>query len=197
MPEARDDAHLWAEARTLEDLGELTAQWLEGTIRYQPAWQGPRPHPETEPLVGRLAALNRSGFVTHFSQPGLSVPQQRGGQRATVSGFGTEETVLRLGSASLDTDLVALVYPPEGRLDALQIPISVLDGLVGIWAGAEMRPEAIDEFYGSDCHVDAVAALREAWQATVIDPHWGRDDLLWDRLDAALGGQTWHPPARP
>jgi len=185
---SRGDAYYWAEARTLAELGELMARWLEGSIRYQPAWEGERPAPETEPLVPVLAALNRHGFVTHFSQPGMSVRSGVGRQRAAVSGFGSESVMHVIGRASLDTDLIALVYPPGGRLDGLQIPISVLDDLVGIWAGAEMRPDAIEEFYGPDCHPDAVAALLGAWQATVIDPNWGRNDLLWDRLREALAG---------
>ena len=188
----RADARFWAEARTLDDLGELMARWLEGSILYQPAW-GPRgPDPETESLVPALAELNRRAFVTHFSQPGLSVRSHSGRQRAVVSGFGSEAVMHMIGRAGLDTDLIALIYPPGGRLDGLQIPVSVLDDLVGIWAGAEMRPDAIEEFYGPDCHQDAVAALRDAWQATVIDPHWGRNDLIWDRLQEALAGMA-HP----
>lgn len=189
----RGDARYWAEARTLDDLGELMARWLEGSIHYQPAWEGARPAPETESLVPALAALNRGGFVTHFSQPGMSVPAGDGRQRAAVSGFGSEAVVHVIGRATLDSDLVALIYPPGGRLDGLQIPISVQGDLVGIWAGAEMGPDAIEEFYGPDCHPEAVAALRGAWQATVIDPHWARNDLLWDRLQEALAGRAPSP----
>jgi hypothetical protein len=31
-----------------------------------------------------------------------------------------------------------------------------------------------------------VKALCAAWQVTVIDPEWGRDDLLWDVLAGAV-----------
>jgi hypothetical protein len=36
------------------------------------------------------------------------------------------------------------------------------------------------------CHSDAVAALYRAWQVTVIDPVWGRDDVLWPALEQAV-----------
>ncbi len=36
------------------------------------------------------------------------------------------------------------------------------------------------------CHPDAVDALCSAWQVTVIDPEWGRPDLLWRVLSAAV-----------
>jgi len=61
----------WAAAVTLEQLGDLVAQWLEGRISSAPfnAVEGP-PDSETGPLVPVLAQLNRSGFVTEDSQPG-------------------------------------------------------------------------------------------------------------------------------
>lgn len=181
-PGGPDEALDWAHAHTLGELGELTARWLEGTIPHQPAWEGTRPDAETEPLVPVLAALNRAGFVTHYSQSGMALASGTGRQRAAVSGFGSELLLRRLPDASLGTDLVCLVYPPGGRLDGLRIPISYSEGVAGTWAGAEMRPEDIREFYGPACHRDAVEALLGAWQATVIDPRWGRNDLLWDWL---------------
>jgi len=184
-----NDARHWAEARTLSDLGELTARWLEGGINYQPAWESGRPDAETEPLVPVLVIANRGGFVTHFSQPGAIASSGRGQLRAAVSGFAAPELISRLQETALGTDLVLLAYPPGGGLDGLQLPIGMSDGVAYAGAGAEMRSEAIEEYYGPDCHPDAVAALREAWQATLIDPHWGRNDLLWDRLRAAVGAR--------
>jgi len=180
------DARYWAEARTLGDLGELTARWLEGAINYQPAWESARPDAETEQLVSVLAALNRSGLVTHFSQPGVSAEVDHVLLRAAVSGFGTEELIRRIQDVALGTDLVILAYQPGGGLTGQQIPIGVTDGEACRWAGAEMSRQAIDEYYGGDCHPRAIASLRDAWQATVIDPHWGRDDLLWGRLHIAI-----------
>ena len=65
------DRQAWEAARTLADLGELTAQWLEGAIASQPAYTpGCGPDPETAPLIPVLACCNRAGYVTNGSQPG-------------------------------------------------------------------------------------------------------------------------------
>jgi len=61
----RSAARAWSSARTLTDLGELTAQWLEGSLATLAggAYRG-GPDEETGPLVPVLAALNRAGYVT-------------------------------------------------------------------------------------------------------------------------------------
>jgi hypothetical protein len=182
------DARYWADARTLRDLGELTARWLEGTIDYQPAWESARPDPETDVLVPVLAALNRSGFVTHFSQPGTSLELERVQLRAAVSGFTTEEVIDRLQGAVLGTELIVFAYPPGGGLSGQQVPIGISYGNACRWAGAEMAAQEVDEYYGKDLHPDAIACLKGAWQVTVIDARWGRNGVLWDRVRAAVLG---------
>jgi hypothetical protein len=57
----------WASARSLQDLGELTALWCTGAIIQTPGHAGP-PAAETLPYLEPLAAVNRSGFVTENSQ---------------------------------------------------------------------------------------------------------------------------------
>ncbi|MFB6594774.1 DUF6919 domain-containing protein, partial [Streptomyces diastaticus] len=70
---SRADRRLWRSARTVLDLGELMARWLEGTIASRPGYQ-PRfgPDEETAHLVPTLAALCRAGYVTTCSQPGFA-----------------------------------------------------------------------------------------------------------------------------
>src|SRR5260370_8030660 len=41
--------------------------------------------------------------------------------------------------------------------------------------GAESRSE-LEHHYGPVCHPDAVNALCDAWQVTLIDPQWGPND---------------------
>ncbi|MYX18445.1 hypothetical protein GTY67_34420 [Streptomyces sp. SID8374] len=69
---SRADRRRWNSARTITDLGELMALWLEGEIASRPGYQ-PRfgPDEETAHLVPGLAALCRTGYVTTCSQPGL------------------------------------------------------------------------------------------------------------------------------
>ncbi len=45
------------------------------------------PYEETEPLREVLAAINRNGFVTTFSQPGEAIAKKGVGQRAAVEGW--------------------------------------------------------------------------------------------------------------
>lgn len=47
-----------------------------------------------------------------------------------------------------------------------------------------MSRAEIADGYGDDLHPAAVEALSDAWQVTLIDPEWGRNDLLWPLLDA-------------
>ncbi|HMH76883.1 MAG TPA: hypothetical protein VK547_09685 [Candidatus Udaeobacter sp.] len=178
-----DDHRHWANARTLNDLGNLTARWLEGDITHLPAYFGTAPATETTPLITRLAAYNRAGLVTTCSQPGE--PFADGcGQRAWVSGFCDEETVDKIRAACLDTDLIAIYTPPGGD-NHTQIAVTIDDYAEYTWAGGTSSPEDIDYYYGTDCP-HALPAIKAAWRIDVIDPQWGRTDLLWDRLALAL-----------
>lgn len=77
-------AHTWAQPLSLHEVGDLTAQWLEGR-GWAPWNTGAPPDLETTDLVPFLAKMNRSGFVTEFSQPGTR--EGHTAQRATVEGF--------------------------------------------------------------------------------------------------------------
>ena len=111
---SKSDLAAWGSARTLADLGELTARWIEGTIASQPGYCGPSDI-EDPALVPLLAALNRAGFVTTGSQAGESGPGYDGAhwqQRAAVEGFaGPAMTSALIGAAS-DTGLTIVVHDP-------------------------------------------------------------------------------------
>ncbi len=82
------DRRAWEAARTLDDLGELTARWLEGTIASQPGYEpGCGPDPETAALIPVVARCNRAGYVTCGSQPAEQAPATtaRGGNSAPRS----------------------------------------------------------------------------------------------------------------
>lgn len=171
----------WQQARTLAQLGQFTAQWLEGATACQPMYLG-GPSPETLPLVPQLAAYNRAGFVTDSSQPGS--PRRNGwAQRAWVRGFGTAETADRIEAALLDTDLVVGCTPPGGD-NPTRICVTI--GHDRAWTiGGAMRASYLAEQY-CEALPAALPALLNAWQIEVIDPVWGRNDLLWDRVGRAL-----------
>src|SRR5216683_2234387 len=112
---SRADVGRWADARTLADLGTLTAQWLEGTLGSQPDYApGSGPDEETAGLVPVLAACNRAGFVTRSSQPGLSEMAGNGAraeQRAMVAGFASVQMGARLEDAAHEAGLIVISGP--------------------------------------------------------------------------------------
>ena len=174
----------WQQASTLAELGELTAQWLEGAVPCLPMYLGV-PAPETKPLIPHLAAYNRCGYLTHQSQPGT--PLRNGSaQRAWVHGFGTAELADRIENTLLDSDLIVCTTPPGGD-NPTRICVTIDDSRAYTIGGA-MRASYLAEQYREEVPV-ALPALLNAWQIEVIDPQWGRNDLLWGRLDQALSGQ--------
>src|SRR5579875_366519 len=109
----------WTKATTLQQLGELVAEWLEGRISVPIYNDGP--DPETEPLIPALAHLNRSGLVTDCSQPGEI--DRDGAQRAAVSGYCEQDVAERLASVSVRGDLI-VISQPAGLEAPYQLPIS-------------------------------------------------------------------------
>jgi hypothetical protein len=181
--ESERDAHVWAAARTLDEMGELTARWLEGTVAFCPSQPCDGPDWETTDLVPVLAGFNRSGLVTTGSQPGEEVLGGCG-QRAWVDGVCSEAVADRLVVAGLMSDLVVLAYRP-GSVGESVIPVTI-SGLAPVTqVGGASSAEIIDGAF-EDVHADGRAELRSAWQVTVIDPRWGRNDLLWDVVTGAL-----------
>lgn len=181
---------LWQHARTLADLGNLTAEWLEGAIGYAPA-HGPddegliRPARETAPLIPYLARANRNGFVTCVSQPGVG-PTGDHSQRAFVDGFCDGPTAGRIHRACRGTDLVVIETPPAWE-NPTRITVTMRGGKPCTWAGGVNTAVDIAVHYGEDCP-RAVASLFLASQVVIIDPVWGRQGLLWETLDTAWAG---------
>jgi hypothetical protein len=181
----RTDRKLWAQTRTLADLGELTAQWLEGRIASVPGYCG-GPAEETASLVPVLAAANRAGFVTDSSQPGESGDGWE--QRAAVQGFARDETLERLGEAcAACPEIVVIVNrAPRFRIRyKTATPVTRSGGRDYTWFGASLsRRHLSDSWTGyGECGDEAVDAICGAWQVTLVDTGWGREDSpLWAAL---------------
>jgi hypothetical protein len=183
----RADRKRWASARTLADLGNLTAQWLEGDIMSQPAY-APNcgPDEETCPLTGALAACNRAGFVTDCSQPGYS-GDGTWEQRAAVEGFASPGVLGRILRETDGTGLIVIAQRSSRRRVRYGKAHVVTrhNGAAYTRFGAQLpRRDLRDPHVGYGiCHADAVDALCRAFRVTVIDPRWGRNDLLWPALE--------------
>ena len=178
-----EDQAAWWGADTLEDLGELMARWLEGTITYQPAYYSTLPDPETESLIPVLVEMNRAGFVTDMSQPGY-IGENRS-QRADVSGFADWETVRRIDRAIVGTDLILTSF--EASLSVpCTIAITKTDGVPGTFDGGSLGLTTILNDYGEDLHPGAIRSLLMAEAVTIIDFVWGRSDVLWEVVRKAV-----------
>jgi hypothetical protein len=105
--EAQAAAQLWQKASSLTELCELSAQFIEGKIKFCPTYCAENVDEESAPLTDHLAALNRAGLLTNCSQPGMD--QGHSKQRAFVTGLASEELAVRIERLSLTTDLYICV----------------------------------------------------------------------------------------
>lgn len=179
------DKKLWREARTLTEVGELTALWLEGRISHHPGYGGGGPDLETRDIARHLAAACRAGYVTSQSQPGTDDRQQR----AAVEGFATPDTALRLQQAARRAGLEVVVHTSAPRwkcghsdlIDVIdygngrrgQFGVNLSRGVVAAQADT---PEAVEALLA--CH-----------QVTIVDRVWGRNTVLWRTLSDFSRGQ--------
>ncbi|MEU1778130.1 hypothetical protein ABZ545_01430 [Streptomyces abikoensis] len=186
---SRGDRRRWESARTLTDLGELMALWLEGELGSRPGYAARfGPDEETAALVPVLAACCRAGFMTEQSQPGESDTAFDGRpwvQRAAVSGFLSDSRLLeRVRRSAEGAGLQVIAGTAQGRDKA--VVVTRWDGRDHTAFGETMRPRDL-RYVFQGCSRQAVDALVAAWQVTVIDPVWGRDSLLWPVLAGAVG----------
>ncbi len=171
----------WADARTLDDLGELTARWLEGAVARQPGYGGPVDTDEVlaPGMTAILAACNRAGYVTTNSQAGSA----RYDMTADVHGFTYPgATWPQLLPDRFD---VTVWTEPPPVLDDAEAEAAAIAWQANHSGYPGMDAEDIDVWF-SDCHPDALAAAHGAWQVTVWDPTPDSNDL-WPALAAALG----------
>lgn len=183
----------WARARTFEEAGELTAQFAEGTLRYHPNGHSDGPDEETAEIGPTLAAVNRAGCVTLQSQPGCDEDGWR--QRAAVEMLvvdpgirvrlraGCERAGLIYNEARLRRwrrDYEASQPATEHRIDGQWRPCTGFGSTATKGnVGNALAHSAASEY-----------AARHAWQVTVIDPEWGRNDRFTAALDAFSGRQA-------
>ncbi|MEV0005904.1 hypothetical protein AB0H28_26965 [Micromonospora sp. NPDC050980] len=188
-PLTRADRRRWAAARTLDDLAELTAQWLEGRIASQPGYYGRCDVDEDEApgLTDTLTRLNRAGYLTDNSQAGYDGPGYDGRQwrqLAAVTGFGAQRTRDWLTASLAGTRYRILAWPcgtSACRHPGSGVPVTTVDDRPFTVFGAQLdRGTIAGELYDGcdDAAIDAVCA---AWQITVYDPQPGANDL-WPLL---------------
>lgn len=182
----------WAGAESLTDLGNVTARWLEGDIKYHPNGYDNGPDPETAGIIPALAALNRSGFVTNGSQPGEPPTWGYDGQvwqqRAAVEGFADKATANRIEAAAKNAGLIVIRHEGARRwrnyrsaVDATVSGDSVCTGF-----GTRLSRSDVELSFDGYLHDE----LCKAEQLVIIDPKWGRNDRLWSTLTGITPRKT-------
>lgn len=185
----RANRDTWQCARSLNDLGELTAQWMQGMLAEQPGYYGPSDLDDPDRLVPVLAAVNRAGYVTIQSQHAFYGPgydEAHWQQRAAVMGFASAPVADLLTRTASLHGLAVFAHDPRTlprwrTRHGTAVAVTRREGGTYTSFGSQFSRSFLRGQYG-DCHPLAVAALCSAWQVTVVDPVWGRRDLLWDVL---------------
>ena len=178
-----EDRGVWRQATTLPAAGELTARWLEGHSAFQPGTFTASYDAETVPIAVGLAALNRNGLFTRESQPGLRSPGLA--QRQYVTGFCSAEVAAQLLALSTRSELVAVAHAP-GESSSAAIPVTLDGGEVVTVLGSSENPVTEEQIqdWADETNDTLALLLADSWYVEILDPFWGRDDVL---LPAALG----------
>ncbi len=179
----------WQDARTLADLGECTALWLEGRLDSIPARRSFML--EENSLRTLLIRLNRSGrFVIVRAQPGCTDThggRRMGGvsprQRAAIEGFmpasqaGSMSSILpRLSGVTIQLERAGL----RTRNASLVVATDSHDHPDGLYGTVLSRHTIARHYKGMDPKL--ITELQKAMQVTIVDTVWGRNDVIWPRL---------------
>jgi hypothetical protein len=172
------DREVWRQATTLAAAGELTARWLDGESQYQPGTFAPSFDEETRAIAGELAEINRNGLFTKESQPGIR-PDSGRAQRQYVTGFCSALTAHRLLELSARTELIAVAHSP-GEMSRSSIPVTLHDAEVTTVLGTSESPiEAAQiQDWAEETNDTLALLLSDSWYVELLDPVWGRDDVL-------------------
>lgn len=181
---------IWSNARSIGDLGGAMAGWLEGHIATHPGCSA-GPDDETLPLVPVLARLNRRGYVTTLSQPGMETfgYGDEWAQRACVEGWISVNDPLlpRIIRAARAAGLIVSAYGAGravGPRDGLTVSRWGEESRLGCGGRVSWFRRRV-EWRGTGRRAHRQLA-REGVALAVIDPVWGRDDVLWPVLDEAM-----------
>lgn len=183
------DRGAWRQATTIDAAGELTARWLEGRSHYQPGTFSASFDEETGPIAVELAEINRNGFFTKESQPGLhagAATDAGTGQRGYVTGYCSAAMASRLLGLSTRGELVTVGHAP-GEVSRSSIPVTIRDGEVATVLGSSESPVEAAQFqdWSEETNEALALVLADSWYVEIFDPVWGRNNhLLPAVLDA-------------
>ncbi len=171
----------WQNATSFKDLCDLAIEFLDGDLPAFPGWMAPDIDEETDDWVPELVAANERGFLTTASQPGACPELSHDGlpwsQRAFVVGFASPALVAELRAQVQGT-----------RLDLLDFALDESGGEAMaaarhgereyLFVGTAEGPAEL-EVFAQRLGPEAMSSLAQTRYVCLIDPEWGRDDLLW------------------
>ncbi|WP_258804338.1 DUF6919 domain-containing protein [Pseudarthrobacter sp. NS4] len=183
-----EDRGVWRQATSLEAAGELTARWLEGGSSYQPGHLAAGFDEETAPIAAALAKLNRNGLFTKESQPGLL--SGSAAQREYVTGFCSATMAGALLALSTRTELVTVAHAP-GEESSAAIPVTLAGTEVTTVLGSSENPVDEEQIrdWAEETNDSLALLLADSWYVEILDPVWGRNDVLLPAVLGALTGQ--------
>jgi len=185
----RADRKLWRQAASLPELCELMARWLEGELSMWPGYADGAAD-ETADLVPVLARANRAGLLTDQSQPGVDGPGFDGArwqQRAAVSGLVADEQVLyALARVAEAHRLTILVRSADDTSERPGVTCTRVDGESSTVFGRQLSRRDLRLIWRT-VSWKALGEIEGAWQVTLVDPEFGRNDRLWPALDEVIG----------
>lgn len=183
-----EDRGVWRQATSLEAAGELTARWLEGGSSYQPGHLAAGFDEETAPIAAVLAKLNRNGLFTKESQPGLM--SGTAAQREYVTGFCSAAMAGALLALSTRTELVTVAHAP-GEESSAAIPVTLAGTEVTTVLGSSENPVDEEQIrdWAEETNDHLALLLADSWYVEILDPVWGRNDVLLPAILGALTGQ--------
>ncbi len=173
---------LWLRASTFQELCELGARFCLGELAHFPGWGVDVLDAESIELEPVLARLNRSGFLTTCSQPGVDAPERELRQRAFVAGFADAAWIEVARTRVRAAGLRLAVLEPGAELSE-RIPVTIERGLVRVELGA--APHAAElACFEDDLAPEVLAVLARMPWVAVWDERFGASTRLWDALDA-------------
>lgn len=182
----RSDRGVWRQATTLDAAGELTARWLESRSEYQPGTFAPSFDEETRPIAAALAEINRNGLFTKESQPGIRADAGHA-QRQYVTGFCDAAAAAELVALSTRSELITIGHAP-GETSRAAIPVTFDGDAVVTVLGSSESPVEDDQLrdWSEETNETLALLLSDSWYVEVLDPVWGRNDVLLPEVLAAL-----------